>query len=138
LGLVAIAISAYASWENAAFIRESVETRGRVVEIVRRHTGRTDSARYRHLPVVEFTAADGARRSFTSGFRGDPPFAVGDELVVLYPPDRPADARLAAAWSTWGSKLRNWAVCGGALALTLGAALALAGWRLARRPRPSQ
>ncbi len=104
LGLLAIGVAAYATWENSAFRRQSVEARGRVVEIVRHDTGRTDSARYRHLPVVEFTTAEGHRNSFTSDFAGNPRLEVGDEVSVLYTPERPSNARLAAAWPAWGSK----------------------------------
>jgi hypothetical protein len=133
LGALALGISGYATWENAAFNQRSVEARGRVVEIVRRPTGRTDSARYRDLPVVEFTTTEGDLTSFTSDFGGNPKFAVGDEVRVLYPPERPSKARLAAAWATWGSRVRNWAVLGGVVAVALSMAMTFAGWTVVRR-----
>jgi hypothetical protein len=138
LALLALGIAAYATWENAAFSKRSLEAPGRVVEIVRHDTGRTDSARYRHLPVVEFTTAEGYRNSFTSNFAGNPALAVGDEVSVLYLPDQPSDARLAAVWPSWGSKVRNWAVLGGVVALALSAGLAGAGWAVVRRPRAGE
>jgi hypothetical protein len=104
-----------------------------VVEIVTRPTGRRDKVR--HLPVVEFeTEAQGSVR-FTSDFRGDPPFEVGAEVAVLYPPARPSQARLAALWPTWAAKVRDgFALAGGLLtagALTL-AVLAATKLRRAR------
>ncbi len=135
LALGALAIAAYQTYEHETFSRGAVEAGGRVAEIVAQATGRTDSHRVRHLPVVEFTTASGQRVSFTSSFRGDPPFRVGDAVDVLYPPARPSTARLAASWSTWGSKVRNWFAAGGLGFLAASAALVALG-RSQLRSRP--
>lgn len=136
LGLACLGIGGYATYEHLAFSRDATEATGSVVELVARPTGRTNP-RFRHLPVVKFATANGQRVRFESPFRGDPPFRVGDQVAVLYPPSRPGQARLAAQWLTWGSKVRNWFVAGGVVALVASLAMVAGALRLGRRPRPS-
>jgi len=131
LGLTCLGIGAYATYEHLAFSRDAAEATGAVVEVAARPTGRTNP-RFRHLPVVEFVTASGQRVRFESTFRGDPPFRVGDQVAVLYPPSRPGQARLAAQWLTWGSTVRNWFVAGGAVALVAALAMAVGARRLRR------
>jgi hypothetical protein len=135
LGFGGLGIGAYATYEREVFLRHVTEANGRVVEVVAVATGRMGSPRVRHLPVVEFTAATGQAVRFTSTFRGDPPFRVGDTVSVLYPPARPSKARAAAAWSAWESKVRNGFVGGGAFFLIASVVIGLVGRARLRRSR---
>jgi hypothetical protein len=135
LGLGGLALGVYQTYEHEVFLRGVAEANGRVVEVVAQATGRTDSARVRHLPVVEFTAATGQAVRFTSSFRGDPPFRVGDTVGVLYPPARPSKARAAAAWSDWESKVRNGFLGGGIFFLIASVVTTLIGRAQLRSPR---
>lgn len=134
LGLLAVGIAGYATWDQAAFEGSALETRGRVARFERVPTGRRSGQRFRTQTVVEFMTAAGVRHSLRSSFRGDP-FRVGDEVAVLYPPARPREARLAAEWPGWGSKVRNSFALGGLFMLTLCVAMAVAGLALLRRGR---
>lgn len=131
LGLTCLGIGCYATYEHLAFSRDAAEATGAVVEVVPRPTGRRNP-RFRQLPVVEFVTASRQRVRFESQFRGDPPLRVGDQVAVLYPPSRPGQARLAAQWLTWGSRVRNCFVAGGMVALMASAAMVALGLRLRR------
>jgi hypothetical protein len=135
LGGAVLGIGAYATYEHEVLLRDVAETHGRVVEVAAVATGRTGSPGVRHLPVVEFTAATGQAVRFTSTFRGDPPFRVGDAVGVLYPPARPSKARTADAWSAWESRVRNGFVGGGTFFLIAFVVIGLIGRaQLRRRP----
>jgi hypothetical protein len=54
-----------------------------------------------YYPVVEFIASDGRRRNVQMSEGSSPPsYEVGDEVIVLYEPDRPIDARIKSVSST--------------------------------------
>jgi hypothetical protein len=56
-----------------------------------------------YYPVVEFTASDGRRRNIQLSEGSSPPsYEVGDEVTVLYEPDRPIDARIKSMSSSIG------------------------------------
>jgi hypothetical protein len=71
---------------------------GRVVEIVKRREYVNEQDRvYQdyYFPVVEFVSADGRRHSVQmSEGSSSPSQEVGDEITVLYNPERPLDARV--------------------------------------------
>jgi hypothetical protein len=48
-----------------------------------------------YAPVVRFKTQNGRSYEFQSSFFASPPdYKVGDEVTVLYPPDRPAEAQI--------------------------------------------
>jgi hypothetical protein len=54
-----------------------------------------------YYPVVEFVASDGRRRNIQMSEGSYPAsYEVGDEVVVLYEPDHPIDARIKSMSST--------------------------------------
>jgi hypothetical protein len=56
-----------------------------------------------YYPVVEFMASDGRRRNIQMSEGSSPPsYEVGDEVVVLYEPDHPIEARIKSLSSTIG------------------------------------
>jgi Protein of unknown function (DUF3592) len=99
---------------------------GRVVEIIERREYVNEQDRVvqeYYYPVVEFTASDGRRRSvqMTEGSSA-PSHEVGEEVTVLYNPDRPIEARIRS----FGSSALLWILPGitGVLGLAfLGAVL---------------
>nr|WP_202121566.1 DUF3592 domain-containing protein [Streptomyces sp. BA2] len=53
-------------------------------------------------PVVEFTSADGAPRTFRSSMGSNPPsYERGERVEVLYRADSPEDARINGFVSLW-------------------------------------
>ena len=85
---------------------------GRVVEIVERREYVNEQDRVveeYYYPVVEFTARDGRRRSvqMTEG-SSSPSHEVGDEVTVLYSPERPLEARI----QSFGSSALMWILPG--------------------------
>ena len=54
-----------------------------------------------YYPVVEFTARDGKRRNVQLNEGSWPPaYEVGDEVTVLYDPEKPLDARIKSVGSS--------------------------------------
>ena len=65
------------------------------------HKTRTNNGPMAH-PVVEFTAADGKSRTFTSSSGSNPPsYDVGERVEVLYRADSPEDAQINGFASLW-------------------------------------
>ena len=85
---------------------------GRVVEIVKRREYVNEQDRvYQdyYFPVVEFVSADGRRHSVQmSEGSSSPSQEVGDEVIVLYNPERPLDARV----KSFGSSALMWVLPG--------------------------
>jgi hypothetical protein len=113
-----------------AILKISREERasGRVVEIIQRREYVNQQDRVvqdYYYPVVEFVSADGRRQSvqMTEGSSALS-HEVGDEVTVLYAPDRPLDARI----QSFGSSALMWILPGitGILGLAfLGAVIAV-------------
>lgn len=62
-----------------------------------------------YYPVVQFVASDGKRREVKMSVgSSSPEYEVGDEVVVLYEPDRPIDARI----KDFGSSALMWILPG--------------------------
>ena len=77
---------------------------GRVVEIITRREYVNEQDRvYQdyYFPVVEFVSADGRRHSIQmSEGSSSPSQEVGDEVIVLYNPEHPLDARVKSVGSS--------------------------------------
>lgn len=115
---------AHASWQ---FHQVSQAAPGTLVEFVK--GSYYDSKKRRQVPTlrprVEFTAADGSRRSF-EGLAGSlTRREIGSAVTVRYRPDQPAAAAVADFQSQWGAAW-GFGLFGGAgllLAWTLGLSL---------------
>jgi uncharacterized protein DUF3592 len=111
---------------------------GRVVEIVKRREYVNEQDRvYQdyYFPVVEFVSADGRRHSVPmSEGSSSPSQEVGDEVIVLYNPEHPLDARV----KSFGSSALMWVLPAitGILGLAfLGAVLAVRRFMPATEPQ---
>lgn len=84
---------------------------GIVVEVVKqRHVDiETDNVSYYYYPVVEFKAEDGKRRTIQLNEGSNPPsYDAGDEVTILYEPEKPNDARI----KSFGSSALMWILPG--------------------------
>lgn len=85
-----------------------VSAPGRVVEIVMRREYINQQDRIvqeYYFPVIEFTSSDGREHSIQSTEGSSPPsYAVGDQVIVLYDPQNPAEVRI----KSFGSSALNW------------------------------
>ena len=80
---LAIAAGTYeSSWKERARRQQLLKAEGKVVAVV----GGTNAGR----PVVAFATASGERLSFTD--RRSAPYALGERVTVLYPPENPIAA----------------------------------------------
>lgn len=74
------------------FLSSAVETRGTVVQSV--FKGMSDGGGGMYSPKIKFNDTMGREYEFTENWSGNrPDFKVGDEVIVLYNPERPQKAR---------------------------------------------
>jgi hypothetical protein len=104
LGLGMLAGAGYAASRTAAFLRIAASAEGTVVALDESVSTDSDGRRsHTYRPVVEFTPASGAVRTFTSRTGSSPPaYDVGERVTVLYDPQDLGEARLKGTFSLWG------------------------------------
>ena len=98
-------VAAIASFSNIQKINREESVPGIVVDMtVRYEYDENDRDRVigeAYYPVVEFAAKDGRRREVQLSEGSFPAsYEVGDEVVILYEPENPQDARIKSAGST--------------------------------------
>ncbi|MFG2724587.1 DUF3592 domain-containing protein [Streptomyces canus] len=94
---------------SVSFLTDAEKARGTVVALEWRNDSvGTSSRKVRSqdkpaaYPVVEFTPADGAPRTFRSSTGSNPPsYEEGDRVEVLYRADSPDDAEINGFASLW-------------------------------------
>ncbi|MEP0804437.1 MAG: DUF3592 domain-containing protein [Chloroflexota bacterium] len=105
-------IAGIASFNNILKISREASAPGRVVEVIERREYVNEQDRIietYYYPVVEFTASDGKRRSVQmSEGSSSRQYEAGDEVTVLYNPNRPLDARI----KSFGSSALMWVLPG--------------------------
>ncbi|MCQ3935756.1 MAG: hypothetical protein DPW18_01790 [Chloroflexi bacterium] len=105
-------IAGFSSWSAISKIGREESAPGVVVEMVkqREYINEQDRiVRDYYYPVVEFTARDGKRRTvqITEGNQ-TPQYEIGEEVTVLYNPEKPLDARI----QSFGSSALMWILPG--------------------------
>jgi len=105
-------IAGIASVNNILKMGREESAPGRVVEMIERREYVNEQDRVveeYYYPVVEFVASDGKRRSVQMNEgSSSPSYEIGDEVVVLYEPDHPLDARI----KSFGSSALMWILPG--------------------------
>ena len=93
---------------SVSFLTDAERAPGTVVALEWRndHSGVSRKSRASDgpaaYPVVEFTSADGAPRTFRSSTGSNPPsYEKGERVEVLYRADSPEDARIKGFASLW-------------------------------------
>lgn len=103
LGLGLLAGAGVAVWLELAFRQRSVETEGRIVQMIRGSS--TDSRGHstaNWTPVFAFRLPDGREMRVTADFSSSPPCCkVGDAVQVRYDPADPSRAQMAGFLSSW-------------------------------------
>ena len=108
VAVLMLLIAGIASVNNILKVNREESSPGRVIEVVmeRSYVNQEDRVVEEfYYPVVQFVASDGKRRSVKmSEGSSSPSYEVGDDVVVLYEPDRPLDARI----KSFGSSALMW------------------------------
>ncbi len=93
LGVLFIGIGGFIWHGNTQFQQRALVTKGRVIDM---RASRSDDGTV-YYPVVSYRLQDGALRQLESSVGTNPPrFQVGDEVEVLYDPQKISDVRLKA------------------------------------------
>ncbi len=93
LGVLFIGIGGFIWHGNTQFQQRALVTKGRVIDM---RASRSDDGTV-YYPVVSYRLRDGALRQLESSVGTNPPrFQVGDEVEVLYDPQKISDVRLKA------------------------------------------
>lgn len=104
IAILMLLIAGISSVNNIRKITREQSASGRVtdVKMERSYVNEDDRVVEEfYYPVVEFVASDGRRRNIQMSEGSSPPsYEVGDEVVVLYEPDHPIDARIKSLSST--------------------------------------
>lgn len=105
VAVLMLLIAGIASFNNILKVNREESASGVVVDMTLRYEyDQNDSDRVigeAYYPVVEFTAKDGKRRQVQLSEGSFPPsYEVGEDVVVLYDPDHPLDARIQSAGSS--------------------------------------
>ncbi len=121
-------ISAVASFFNIRKLSREASAPGVVVEIVQKRQYVNEQDRVYedfYFPVVEFRATDGkTRRAQMTEGSNFPSYEVGEQVVVLYDPNHPLNARIKSA----GSAILMWILPG--ITGVLGISFAAAAWMI--------
>jgi len=112
VAVLILLIAGIASVNNILKMGREESAPGRVVEMIERREYVNEQDRVveeYYYPVVEFVASDGKRRSVQMNEgSSSPSYEIGDEVVVLYEPDHPLDARI----KSFGSSALMWILPG--------------------------
>ncbi len=106
VAVVMLLIAGIASFNNILKVNREESSPGRVIEVVKERSYVNQEDRVVeefYYPVVQFVASDGKRRSVQmSEGSSSPSYEAGDEVVVLYEPEHPLDARIKSLASSAG------------------------------------
>ncbi|MEV6500735.1 DUF3592 domain-containing protein [Streptomyces prunicolor] len=107
-GALFLVIGVITAGVSVSFLVDAERAPGTVVSLEWRQdhsgTSRKNRASDKPMayPVVEFTSADGTRRTFRDSTGSNPPaYDAGDRVEVLYHADSPEDARINGFLSLW-------------------------------------
>jgi hypothetical protein len=104
VAVLMLSIASIASFSNIMKISREESAPGTVVEVIERREYVNEEDRIieeYYYPVVEFVAQDGKRRSVQMNEGSSSPYyEAGDEVVILYEPDHPLDARIKSVGSS--------------------------------------
>ncbi len=106
IAILMLLIAGISSVSNIMKLQREESAPGRVTDVKmdRRYVNEEDRVvEEYYYPVVEFVASDGKRRNIQISEGSYPAaYEVGDEVVVLYEPDHPIEARIKSRSSTIG------------------------------------
>ena len=112
VAMLMLLVAGIASFSNLQQLAKEASAPGRVVEVVSRREYINQQDRiYQdfYYPVVEFTAADGRTRTLQMSEGSNPPsYETGNDVVVLYDPEKPLEARI----QSFGSSALMWILPG--------------------------
>jgi hypothetical protein len=116
IAVLMLLITGIASVNNVLKIGREQDAPGRVVDMIQRreYVNEQDRVQDRvveeyYYPVVEYVSFDGKRhRVQMNEGSSSPSYEIGDEVVVLYQPERPLNARL----KSFGSSALMWILPG--------------------------
>jgi len=122
LGLLGTAIGVGLGWSSWSNLYDAQRTEGAVVELARvappknPGKGQPPNAKPGFAPVVQYQVGDQTYRIRGNVSSSSPAYTIGDKVNVLYPADKPADARIDSFAENW---LAPVAFGGGGLFFTL-------------------
>lgn len=100
LGIALVVLGIYSLNRTRNFLQRAHSTSGIVIEIVRKQVSTGRGLTYTNVPVVRFKTIIGEIIEFESSV-GNPSLQVGDEVTVLYDPDKPQQATLGSSPFIW-------------------------------------
>lgn len=102
LGIALLLGASATLYSTVQFLDSAATAQGQVVEL----EAHRDSDGTTYFPQVVFRSLDGQSHRFTSSSGANPPsYHTGEQVEVLYRPERPDKARINGFFSLWGASL---------------------------------
>ncbi|QHG14682.1 DUF3592 domain-containing protein [Nostoc sp. ATCC 53789] len=86
-----------------SFVTSAIPAQGTIIDLVQRSsTDKKGRSSYAYYPVIKFTARSGETTVFESNSGSNPPeFAKGQQVEILYSPEKPNSAMIKSWLSLW-------------------------------------
>ncbi len=92
MGILFAGIAAYIFYQDYALERDGTQVEGTVISLA---MSQDDDGSASYAPVVRFASPNGREFTFQSNFYSSPPqYKTDQKVTVLYPPNRPGEAKL--------------------------------------------
>jgi hypothetical protein len=113
IGGALVVSSVYVFFRQRSQLRRSIMTTGTVIELLRHHDpgdyllvksadGRKLKRKYDYRPVIRFETETGRSVKFAARVASRPiPYQVGDQVSVIYDPNKPQKAQINRALYLW-------------------------------------
>lgn len=107
IGLGCIVYSVMVYINTRKFLSDCIRADGKVIDLVRSTDQGTGVNRFvSYAPVFEFTDRNGQSHKVTSDESSSlASFSIGQQVVVLYEPDKPMQARINTFMQIWGGSI---------------------------------
>ncbi|MGJ8743137.1 DUF3592 domain-containing protein [Polaribacter sp.] len=89
---------------TSEFLKNSIETEGEVIEMIRSRSSSNESLMYK--PLVQFYDVNGNVIEFASSVSSSSPsYGIGEKVAVLYTAESPNKAKIKGFFTIWGGIL---------------------------------
>lgn len=103
VAILLISISGFSFWKKTSFVRDSVKTTGRIVDLERKESlDKERRTRVLYYPVFSFVDQGQVEHRVTSRAGNNPPrYSMGDTVEVGYLAHDPLEAEILGEWMFW-------------------------------------
>ncbi|WP_445638238.1 DUF3592 domain-containing protein [Nostoc sp. DSM 114161] len=106
IGIIIAVTGIIIGLNTRSFVAAAIPAQGTIIELVQRWSTDNGRSSYVYYPVVQYTTRSGESTVFESNTGANPPqFTKGQQVKILYIPDKPDSATIDSWVSLWLSTL---------------------------------